>query len=86
MCRYLNFPYIIRGAAPWDIVDVWAKPMELPLGTVGHGFVFTSSILLSAIEGGEEDVVTISYNVNDRASMFLQRPLGWFLDGMASRK
>lgn len=76
--RYLNFPYIVRGESPWDIVNVWTKPLDLSLGSVGHGFVFTSSILLDA-----DGLVTVCYNVNDRSSMFFRRPLQWFLEQMS---
>ena len=74
--RYLNIPYLLRGEAPWDIIDVWHKPLELPLGSVGHGFMFTSSLLLHGSD------VIVSYNVNDRNSMFWRRPLDVLLEGM----
>ena len=62
--EYLNFVYIFEGQSPWGITAVRSEPLELPLGTVGSGFAFTTN--LAWLDGK----VVVSYCVKDRTSSF----------------
>eukprot|EP00051_Salpingoeca_urceolata_P005104 m.70332 g.70332 ORF g.70332 m.70332 type:complete len:440 (+) comp14060_c0_seq3:86-1405(+) len=62
--RYLNFAYTVAPTSPWKIQAIATDPLDLPLGTVGHGFAFTSS--LAWIDGK----LVVGYNVNDRSASF----------------
>lgn len=62
--RYFNFVYEFEAKRPWRVMAVARDPLELPLGTVGHGFVFTSSLM----RVGDDYVV--GYNVNDRSAAY----------------
>jgi hypothetical protein len=62
--RYLNLPYLIAPTAPYQVVAVGRAGLELSLGSVPKGFVFTSALHLLS-----ENQLLIAYNVNDRACM-----------------
>jgi hypothetical protein len=62
--EYLNFVYVFEGRTPWRILGVASKPLELPLGTIGSGFAWTSH--LAWLDGK----FAISYCVKDRTSSF----------------
>jgi hypothetical protein len=62
---YLNFVYVVEPTAPYGIVGVGTKPLELPLGTVGSGgYAFTAN--LAWVDG----LLAVSYGVKDRSSNF----------------
>ena len=42
--QYVNLVYVFEGSLPHRILAVAEEPLKLPLGSVGHGFVFTSSL------------------------------------------
>ena len=61
---YLNFMYVFEGRHPWRIVGVGADPLQLPLGSVGSGFAFTTNLAWLG------DKIVVSYCVKDRTSSF----------------
>jgi len=61
---YLNFVYVFEAAPPWQIVGVGAEPLQLPLGSVGSGFAFTTNLAWVG------DKIVVSYCVKDRTSSF----------------
>eukprot|EP00050_Salpingoeca_kvevrii_P002413 m.193199 g.193199 ORF g.193199 m.193199 type:complete len:159 (+) comp10603_c2_seq15:1157-1633(+) len=71
--RYLNFAYLFSGKIPFTISHIASRPFDLPLNSVGHGFVFTSSLTLVGSH------LVLAYNVNDRTSNFVSLSLNEFL-------
>ena len=75
--RYYNFVYEFEAERPWRITQVATKPLELPFGSVGHGFIFTSSLTRL----GEDFLV--GYNVNDRSAALARLNASTFLASLA---
>lgn len=60
--EYYNFVYTFESAPPYAILAVASEPLLLPLGDVGTGFTFSSS--LSWVDGR----VVVGYTVKDRTA------------------
>lgn len=61
---YLNFVYVFDVAPPYRIIGVADAPLDLPLGSVGSGMVFTTNLAWAG------DKIVIGYGVKDRTASF----------------
>jgi hypothetical protein len=75
--RYYNFVYEFEAVRPWRIMQVARRPLDLPLGSVGRGFIFTSSLLRVG------DGFLVGYNVNDRSAALARLNATTFLNSLA---
>lgn len=62
--RYANFWYEFQAEPPWNLTAMADAPMDLPMGTIRSGFIFTSS--LTIVSQG----LAVGYTVNDRTASF----------------
>ena len=56
--------YVFDVAPPYRIIGVADAPLDLPLGSVGSGMVFTSNLAWAG------DKIVIGYGIKDRTASF----------------
>lgn len=71
--RYHNLIYLFDATPPYSIYKIVKTPLQLPLHTITHGFMYTSSLAVV------NNSIVIGYNVNDRTSSIVQTPISCIL-------
>eukprot|EP00045_Choanoeca_perplexa_P003323 m.29890 g.29890 ORF g.29890 m.29890 type:complete len:189 (+) comp11982_c0_seq2:737-1303(+) len=74
--HYTSLVYVLQAALPHRILAIGRRPLQLPLGQVDHGFVYTSSLFRAG-----NDVI-VGYNVRDRTASLKVVPLKMLLDDL----